>query len=792
MRFSENWLRMLVNPPYSSNELAQVLTMAGLEVESVEAVAPPFDNVVVAEVISIQKHPDADRLNVCQVDTGTTDNKLIQVVCGAPNVEVGVKVPCALIGAHLPDIVIKQSKLRGVESFGMLCSAKELRLSEKAEGLLLLPKDAPKGMSFREFYALDDQIFTLKLTPNRADCLGILGVAREVAAITATDFIPPEIESVKCEINNTLPVYVEKPETCPLYYGRVMHEVSLAVATPLWMTQRLERGGVRAINVVVDILNYIMLEMGQPMHAFDLAKIKDGQAGKIFVRYAKKGEHLELLNGQKIELQPDILVIADENEPLALAGIMGGIESSVQLGTTDLFLESAFFSPEVISGKSFHLGFSTDAAHRFERGVDFAVARDALERATHLILSICGGKAGPITEVKNLLPKRDVVKVRLERIKQLLGIDLESGQISEIFKRLRFNFSVDDDVFYVIPPSYRFDLAIEEDFVEEVARIYGYDHIPVSLPRAEMSMLPESEVINLSPGRLKQILICRDYQEVINYAFVDANWELDFANNAAPVVLKNPIASQMSVMRSSLIGGLMANLQFNLNRKQTRVRIFEVGCCFINDQGHYQQTENIAGLCYGNAAPEQWGQPARNIDFFDVKMDVESLFWPEQVRFEKFIHPALHPGKSAQLYRNNEIAGWLGELHPHLQRKYDLPRSAILFELHIDSLSMKTLPKVKKLSKFPPVQRDIAIVVDNHISAQELLDSMNAEKVDIISEIHLFDIYSGKGMEAGKKSLAFRILLQDTEKTLVDKEVEEAIAQLLNVLESKYNAKLRR
>ncbi len=575
---------MLVNPPYSSNELAQVLTMAGLEVESVEAVAPPFDKVVVAEVVSIQKHPDADRLNVCQVDTGTADNKLIQVVCGAPNVEVGVKVPCALIGAHLPDIVIKQSKLRGVESFGMLCSAKELGLSEKAEGLLLLPKDAPNGMNFREFYALDDQIFTLKLTPNRADCLGILGVAREVAAITATDFVPPEIETAKSEINDTVSVYVDKPEVCPLYCGRVMHEVSLAVATPLWMTQRLERGGIRAINVVVDILNYIMLEMGQPMHAFDLAKIGGVQAGKICVRYAKKGEYLELLNGQKIELQPDMLVIADENEPLALAGIMGGIQSSVQLETTDLFLESAFFSPEVISGKSFHLGFSSDSAHRFERGVNFAATRDALERATNLILSICGGKAGPITEVKNLLPNRDVVKVRLERIKRLLGIDMESRQISEIFQRLRFNFFVDDDVFHVTPPSYRFDLAIEEDFIEEVARIYGYDHIPASLPRAEMSMLPESEVINLSPGRLKHILISRDYQEVINYAFVDANWELDFANNASPVVLKNPIASQMSVMRSSLIGGLIANLQFNLNRKQTRVRIFEVGCCFMNNR----------------------------------------------------------------------------------------------------------------------------------------------------------------------------------------------------------------
>lgn len=791
MRFSENWLRTLVNPSCSSDELAKVLTMAGLEVESVGAIAPPFDKVIVAEVVSVQKHSDADRLNVCQVDIGTADNKLIQVVCGAPNVDVGVKVPCALIGAHLPGIVIKQSKLRGVESFGMLCSAKELGLSEKAEGLLLLPKDAPNGMNFREFYTLDDQLFTLKLTPNRADCLSVLGVAREVAAITAADLVLPEIELVKSEIDDTLTVYVDKPETCPLYCGRVIREVSLAVATPLWMAQRLERGGIRTINVVVDVLNYVMLEMGQPMHAFDLAKIGGVQAGKICVRYAKKGECLELLNGQKLELQPDMLVIANEGEPLALAGIMGGIESSVQLETTDLFLESAFFSPEVISGKSFRLGFSSDSAHRFERGINFAATRDALERATNLILSICGGKVGPITEIRNILPNRSVVKIRLERIKRLLGIDMEREQISAIFERLRFNFFIDDNVFHVTPPPYRFDLAIEEDFIEEVARIYGYDHIPASLPRPMMSMLPESEVINLSPIRLKHILISRDYREVINYAFVDANWELDFANNASPVVLKNPIASQMSVMRSSLIGGLIANLQFNLNRKQTRVRIFEIGCCFINNDSNYQQTENIAGLCYGDIAPEQWGQSARNIDFFDVKMDLESLFWPEQVRFEKFIHPALHPGKSAQVYKNDKIAGWIGELHPRLQRKYDLPTSAILFELHIDSLSIRTLPKIKKLSKFPPVQRDIAIVVDNHISARELLESMNVEKATIISEIRLFDVYSGKGMEFGKKSLAFRILLQDIEKTLVDKEVDEAIAKLINVLESKYNAKLR-
>lgn len=790
MRFSENWLRSLVNPSYSSDELAHILTMAGLEVESVEATAPPFDKVVVAEVVSIEKHPSADRLNVCQVDIGFGD-KPLQIVCGAPNVAVGVKVPCALVGAHLPGIDIKRSALRGVESFGMLCSAKELGLNENADGLLLLPNDAPNGMNFRDFYALDDKIFTLKLTPNRADCLGLFGIAREVSAITATDLTLPVIRPAECAIDSALNMQIDTPDACPLYCGRVVQGISLDVVTPLWLVQRLERGGIRSVNAVVDILNYVMLEIGQPMHAFDLAKINNTHPGKIYVRYAEKGERLELLNGINLELEPDMLIIADENAPLALAGIMGGVSSSVQQETADLFLESAFFSPEVISGKSFRLGFGSDSAHRFERGVNFAATRDALERATELILKICGGKAGPITEAKYTLPQRQAVKVRASRLNRLLGIEIDCELISAIFKRLKFDFVVNGDVFCVTPPAYRFDLAIEEDFIEEVARIYGYDHIPTSLPRPEMSMLPEPEVIDISSTRLKHILINRDYREVINYAFVEANWEIDFANNSLPVVLKNPISSQMEVMRSSLIGGLIANLQFNLNRKQNRVRIFEVGCCFTKNEGHYQQIENIAGLCYGDVVPEQWGISSRNIDFFDVKMDLESLFLPKSVIFEKSLHPALHPGKSAQIYMDNTIAGWLGELHPRLQRKYDLPKAPILFELRLSALSSRELPKIKNLSKFPPVRRDIAIVVSNDISAHSLLESMNTEKAAIVSEIYLFDLYSGKGMEPGKKSLAFRILLQDAEKTLIDKEVDEAITKLINVLESKYNAKLR-
>ncbi len=787
MKFSENWLRALVNPPLSSGELAHVLTMAGLEVEAIEPAAPAFDKVVVAEVLSVQKHLDADRLNVCQVNVGAAaSSDSLQIVCGAANVRAGVKVPCALVGAQLPGAAIKQVKVRGVESSGMLCSARELGLSDTAEGLLLLPGDAPTGTDFRDYYALDDKLFTLKLTPNRADCLGLAGVAREVAAITSAKLDPLEIEAVHSEIDDILTVQVEAPDACPLYCGRVIRGICLDAPTPPWMTRRLERSGIRTINAVVDVTNYVMLEIGQPLHAFDLAKI----AGAMHVRYAKSGERLQLLNGENLVLQPDMLLIADETKPLALAGIMGGSESGVQQDTTDLFLESAFFSPEAIAGKSFRLGFSSDSAHRFERGVDFAATRNAMERATRLILDICGGKAGPITEVKGKLPQRNPIRLRVERARRVLGIDLDTSKATELLRRLQFNFTVDGGVFQVTPPSYRFDLAIEEDLIEELARIYGYDHIPASLPHAALSMLPESELLH-TPLQLRRILAARDYQEVINYPFVDAAWEADFTNNKTPIALKNPIASQMGVMRSSLIGGLMANLQFNLNRKQTRVRLFEIGRCFVKEGEAYVQPERLAGLCYGDAVAEQWGAPARTVDFYDAKADIEALFWPEVANFQAASHPALHPGKSAQICLGEKIVGWLGELHPRWQQKADLPKSAVLFELDLDLLTVRTLSAAGEISKYPPVRRDIAVVVADSVSVQALLDGMQAEKPSIVSEISLFDVYRGKGMENGKKSLAFRVLLQDTEKTLTDAEADLAITKLLDILQSQFDARLR-
>ncbi|MER0216437.1 MAG: phenylalanine--tRNA ligase subunit beta [Nitrosomonas sp.] len=787
MKFSENWLRSFVNPPLSSTELAHALTMAGIEVESIEPVGATFDKVIVAEVLAVEKHPEADRLKVCKVKTGKAEEDVLQIVCGAPNVSAGVKVPCAMIGATLPGFTIKKSRLRGIESAGMLCSAKELGISDATDGLLLLPGDAPVGMDFRGYYELDDHVFTLKLTPNRADCLGVLGVAREVAAITSAEFSLLERKPSAEEINDTLAVQVMASGACPLYCGRIMRDINLNALTPLWLTQRLERSGLRSINPIVDITNYVLLETGQPMHAFDLAKIK----GNIQVRYAGRDEKMQLLNGNQIDLDSGMLLIADEQRPLALAGIMGGLDSGVTQGTTDIFLESAFFSPDTISGKSFQLGFSSDSAYRFERGVDFAATRDVLEYATHLIQTICGGRAGPVTEIKHELPQRSLVHVRVERVKRVLGIDIGKQQVIDYFNRLRFEFLVNEDAFNVTPPSYRFDLAIEEDFIEELARIYGYDQIPVHFPYGGMAMLPASET-KYSTIDIKRSLIARDYQEVINYAFVDADWELDLVNNSKPIALQNPIASQMSVMRSSLIGGLISNLQFNLNRKQARVRLFEIGCCFIrDDESDCKQVEKLAGLSYGDIVPEQWGITARGVDFYDVKADIEALCQGKALYFRKFAHPALHPGKSAQILADDQPIGWLGELHPRWQKKYGLQRNTILFEMESGSLMSKSLPAVKEISKFPPVRRDIAIMVDNDVTVHSLLDAINTGKSAIVSDFSLFDIYRGKGMDDSKKSLAFRVLLQDTEKTLTDEEADSAVASIVEILKNKFSATLR-
>lgn len=786
MKFSENWLRTFVNPNCSSEGLAHVLTMAGLEVENIELVAPSFEKVVVAEVLHVEKHPDADRLNICQVNVGDAD-KPLQIVCGASNVDIGIKVPCALVGAQLPNFTIKKAKLRGIESSGMLCSARELGIREVADGLFLLPANAPVGEDFRIYYALDDKVFTLSLTPNRADCLGVYGVAREVSALINTKLAPLKIDPVQEEIDNKLDIYIHAPEACPLYCGRIICGINLNVETPLWMIQRLERSGLRSINAVVDITNYVLLETGQPMHAFDLEKLE----GAIHVRFAKSDETMTLLNESQLALTADMLLIADDRKPLALAGIMGGLDSGVVDETVDVFLECAFFSPDMISGKSFRLGFSSDSSYRFERGVDFAETRNVLELATGLIKSICGGKAGPVTEVSYQLPQRVPVAVRIDRVQRILGITLSNDQIAAYFTRQQFEFSEKNNVFTVTPPSYRFDLAIEEDFIEELARIHGYDEIPAQLPKAGFAMLPAPETIRM-PVQIKQMLVMRDYQEVVNYAFVDKTWETDLIRNKAPIALKNPIASHLNVMRSSLMGGLIANLQFNLNRKQDRVRLFELGCCFERSATeNCLQIEKLAGLGYGGVHSEQWGESSRTIDFYDVKSDIEMFYRLQEIDFKAIAHPAFHPGKSAQIMMGAKPVGWLGELHPHWQKKYDFSKPVILFELLLDSLLPTPLAQVKEMSKFPPIRRDIAVIVDNHINVQTIISGLYEKKPVIVTEIVLFDIYRGNTVGENKKSLAFKVMLQDTEKTLTDEDADIAISSLLRVLETKFDATLR-
>jgi phenylalanyl-tRNA synthetase beta chain len=800
MKFSENWLRTWVNPDLSSEALAHALTMGGLEVEALEPVAPAFNNVVVAEVLEVVKHPNADRLNVCQVNVG--EARPLTIVCGAANVAVGVKVPCARIGAVLPgDFIIKQAKVRNVESFGMLCSDKELGLAEESQGpstelrtgLWLLPNDAPVGKNLREYLELNDKLFTLKLTPNRSDCSGMVGVAREVAALTGSALKPLDIQTQPVTLSEQLPVKVSDALGCPLYCGRLVRGVNATAITPAWMLRRLERSGLRGINAVVDITNYVMLEMGQPMHAFDVAKLSGG----ITVRKAHKGESLTLLNEQTVVLDEEILVIADDARVLAMAGIMGGQGSGVETTTRDVFLESAFFHPDAIAGKARRFGLATDSSFRFERGVDFAATRQALERATQLLLEICGGNAGAISEVRGQLPARVAIALRRSRIARVLGIALDNNQIATLLQRLQFDFTTEDVLdfttqdnnYRVTPPSFRFDLSIEADLIEELARLHGYDNIPAHAPQAAMTMLPCSE-LQRPLACIQQTLVARDYQEIVSYAFVEEQVERELCSNENPVVLQNPIASNLAVMRSSLIGGLVGALRFNLNRKQERVRLFEAGTCFAKADNEYIQSQRLSGLAYGETQPEQWGAATKPVDFYDVKADVEALFAPQTLRFVAAAHPALHPGRSAQIFCGEQMVGWIGELHPHWQQQYDMAQACVWFEVELGALTQAKVPHMSEIAKFLPVRRDLAVVVDEGITVQTLLDAMQHVSAPYVAEVALFDVYRGKGVEQGKKSLAFRVLLQDTHKTLTDSEIEPSIAQLVAVLQ-KHGAQLR-
>ena len=793
MKFSESWLRKLVDPKLTSEELSHLLTMAGLEVEALDPVAPAFDSVVVAHVLEVVKHPDADRLNVCQVDTGSGTPTTI--VCGAPNVAVGLNVPCALPGAKLPgDFTIKVAKVRGIESSGMLCSAKELGIDEDASGLLVLPADAPVGQSIREYLDLDDNQFELKLTPNRADCLSLLGIAREVGAITGATTNLPVVPEVPASIADQRAIVLDAPEACPLYCGRVIKGVDAKASTPEWMKRRLERSGIRAISALVDVTNYVMLELGQPLHAFDNTRLE----GAVHARLAKPEEKLLLLNEQTIAVDADVLVIADDAKPLAMAGIMGGEESGITLDTSELFLESAFFAPKAIAGRARRYGFGSDASHRFERGVDFGGVRRAIERATQLIIDICGGQAGPVVEAKASLPARQPVRLRTARAEKVLGLPLGGERIAGLFRGLALSFEQQGDDFLVTPPSWRFDMEIEEDLIEEIARLYGYDNIPSPAPRGRMEMMVQPEA-QRPAYRIRQMLADRGYQEVVNFAFVEEAWEADFAAKTAEsdlIRLANPIASQMAVMRSNLFGGLVSNLVTNLKRKQSRVRLFEVGRTFHRDAAAqpvngFHQPWKLAGLAFGGALPEGWAGGSRKVDFYDVKGDVEALLAPAQLRFDKLVHPALHPGRSARVLLDGQDVGCIGELHPEWVQKYDLPNAPVLFELDFAAVKLAKVPAYAEVSKFPPVIRDLAIVVDQNVALQTLLDGLNGQISGLIQDIQLFDVYVGKGVPENKKSLAFRIVMQDTQRTLQDSEVDAAMQQLVSCFEQAFGAQLR-
>lgn len=791
MQFSESWLRSLCNPPLSTEQLCHVLTMAGLEVEEAKPAAADFSGVVVARILTAEKHPDADKLKLCTVDAG--QGVPLQIVCGAPNAAVGLTVPCALVGARLPGVEIKQAKVRGIESFGMLCSARELGIAEDAGGLLVLPDDAPLGSDIRRYLDLGDTLITLKLTPNRADCLSLAGIAREVAALTGAPLTLPGIASVAEASTLQRAIALDAMDACPRYCGRVLDGVNARAATPEWMRRRLERSGVRSISALVDITNYVMLELGQPLHAFDDAKL----SGAIHVRYPQPGETLLLLNGQTVEPTSDTALIADDEKALALAGVMGGEDSSVTADTVRVFLESAFFTPAAIAGKARRLGFSSDASHRYERGVDFELPGRAIERATQLVIEICGGAPGPVVEqvAPEQLPVRRPVCLRPQRVRKVLGIDMASATMESLLTGLGLQVEPQGENFLVMPPSFRFDIEIEEDLIEEIARLHGYDNIPSHPPLARATMMPVTES-SRTPMQVRRLVAGRDYHEVVTYSFVDAAWEADFAAIAQPIVLANPIASQMGVMRSTLIGGLVDVLVTNRKRQAERVRIFEVGRCFTRSEASeavagFAQPLRLAGLAAGLAAPEQWGLPARPIDFYDVKADVEALFAPRRVAFAKVEHPALHPGRSAEVLLDGCSLGVLGELHPRWVQKYELGTAPVVFELDLPALLETPLSGYDPVSRFPAVTRDLALVVSQTQAAGSLLSALQAGAPAIVQEIALFDVYQGQSLGENKKSLAFHIVMQDTQRTLEEAEVDSVVALLLHVAQDKFGASLR-
>ena len=805
MQFPESWLREFCNPDLSAREIADVLTMGGLEVEELRPVAPPFTKVVVGEIKEAVQHPNADRLRVCQVDVGQGGQ--LNIVCGAPNARPGIRVPCALVGAELPPgedgkpFQIKLGKLRGVESQGMLCSARELQLSEDHGGLLELAADAPIGQDVRETLRLDDHVFILKLTPNLAHALSVYGVARELSALTGAALKQPKFDPVQPVHDERLKVKVAAADLCGRFSGRVVRNVNTKAVTPHWMVDRLARCGQRSITALVDISNYVMFEYGRPSHIFDRDKIH----GALEVRWGRAGEQLKLLNGSTITVDENVGVIADDRQVESLAGIMGGDATAVSDETRNVYVEAAFWWPQAIQGRSRRFNFSTDAGHRFERGVDPAQTVSHIEHITRLILQICGGEAGPMDDQVLRLPESSPVSLRVARAAKVIGMPVTPGQCMEAFQRLGLPAtSAPGDVLTVTPPSYRFDLAIEEDLIEEVARIIGYDRLPTTAPLAPITakLPPESRRSRFATRRL---LAALGYQETINFSFVEEQWERDLAGNAGPVRLLNPIASQMGVMRSSLLGSLLQVLKFNLDRKAERVRVFEMGRVFLRD-GSVQTSDTtvrgvhqpmrVAGLAYGEPDGLQWGRKGAGADFYDIKGDVEALLSPRSGRFAAAQHPALHPGRCAGVWLADRQVGVLGELHPRWRQRWDLPQAPVLFELDLEPVLARDVPAFQPVPRFQPVERDIAVIVRDTVSHADLMEAIrSAATGGLLRDAMLFDVYKAKqgtaAMAADEKSLAVRLTLASPEATLTDDQIDSAVRAVVGRIGERLGGRLR-
>jgi phenylalanyl-tRNA synthetase beta chain len=792
MKFSEQWLRGWVSPQASRDELVARLSMAGLEVDSVTLAAGEFSGVIVGEVLATEQHPDADKLRVCQVSDGS---ETFQVVCGAPNVRPGLKIPFAKIGALLPgDFKIKKAKLRGVESNGMLCSQSELQVGEGNDGLMELPDDAPTGQDFRVYLELDDASIEVDLTPNRGDCLSLAGLAREVGALYAAPVTRPPIAAVAAVNDEVRPVEVLAPAACPRFLGRVVRNVDLSKTTPLWMVERLRRSEVRSIDAAVDITNYVMIELGQPMHAYDLAEINGG----IRVRMAEEGEKITLLDGQEVALRGDTLVIADHARLLGIAGVMGGENSGVTAKTRDVFLEAAFFEPISVAGKARSYGLHTDASHRFERGVDSNLAREAMERATALLLDIAGGEPGPIMECvsEQHLPQIAPITLRAERVSQMLGLELGAAEIETLLTGLGLRVTTSGQGQWSVEvPSHRFDISLEVDLIEELARLYGYNRLPVRYPQARLAPQASPEARSDLPA-LRRLLVARGYQEAITYSFIDPKLFELFSPGVEPLLLANPISADMAAMRSSLWPGLVKALQHNLNRQQDRVRLFESGLRFVGQLEGLKQEPMLAGVVCGSRLPEGWAQGRETVDFFDVKADVEAVLGfagaLDAFTFMPGQHPALHPGQTARIERNGQEVGYLGALHPELVKSLGLDRAVFVFELVLAEVSEGRLPKFQELSRFPEVRRDLALLADRDVAASSVLAVIRENAGEWLTDLRLFDVYQGKGIDPHRKSLAVGLTWQHPSRTLNDDEVNATTQTILTSLEQRLNATLRK